>query len=602
MQFEKLATMFDRLESTSSRLEMTDILAEFFKTVEPGELRQIIYLSVGRLHPEFYPQELGMADKLVLRAISSVSGRSQKDVDELWIKLGDPGEVAEQLVVKKKQMTLFSEPLTFKSVVEGLTSIETSVGKDSQDKKMKLLARMMHDAGPVEARYICRIVTGRMRVGAGAMTIMDALAIAFATKEERPDIERAFNITCDMGLVAETVASGGMAAVRKIGVTVGSPVKVMLAERLRSLPDIMDRMEGKCAFEYKYDGMRVQAHIRKGPGGFVKLYSRRLEDLTSNFPDIAEALSRQLKGKEAIIEGECVAFDPATGNLLPFQNVTHRRKKHGMAQAVADVPVKIFMFDLLYHDGVDYTLRPYSMRRAKLEMSFEEHRGLEPDKVGYTTRAIISSEEDAQTFFDQAVAAKCEGIMAKSLEDVSVYRAGSRGFLWIKYKKDYTQALVDTFDLAVVGAFYGMGKRAGMYGALLMAAYDPDTGKFGTACKLGTGFDDAFLAALPGMLDKYKSEKKPSSVEAEMVPDVWFVPGVVLEVTAADISISPIHTIAYGTVKEDSGLGLRFPRFTGRVRDDKTPEQATTAAEVLEFYQLQEERDGESPSEGGSEE
>lgn len=591
MRFNKLAEMFDRLESTSSRLEMTDILAQFFKTVEPSELRQIIYLSVGRLHPEFYPQELGMADKLVLKAVTSVSGRTPKEVEELWVKLGDPGEVAEQLIAKKKQMTLFSEPLTFKAVVDGLTFIETATGKDSQDRKMKHLARLMHDSDPIESRYLCRIVTGRMRIGAGAMTIMDALALAFATKEHRADIERAFNITCDMGLVAETVASGGIGAVRKIGVTVGSPVKVMLAERLRSLPDIMDRMSGKCAFEYKYDGMRVQAHIRKGPGGFVKLYSRRLEDLTSNFPDVAEALKTQLKGDEAIIEGECVAFDPETGSLLPFQNVTHRRKKHGMEQAVEDIPVKIFMFDLLYHDGVDYTLKPYSMRRAKLEMSFDEHKGEGHDKVGYTTRAIVSTEDQAQQFFDQAIASKCEGIMAKSLDDVSVYRAGSRGFLWIKYKKDYTDALVDTFDLAVVGAFYGMGKRAGVYGALLMAAYDPDTGKFGTACKLGTGFDDAFLASLPEMLDRYKSEKKPSSLNAEMEPDVWFIPGVVLEVSAADISISPVHTIAYGSVKEDAGLGLRFPRFTGRVRGDKSPEECTTAAEILEFYQLQEERD-----------
>ena len=593
MQFSKLAEMFDRLEATSSRLEMTDILSDFFRTVEPHELRQVIYLSVGRLHPEFYPQELGMADKLVLKAIASVSGRTPKEVEDLWIKTGDPGEVAEKLIQKKKQMTLFSEPLTFQDVVEGLTLIETATGKDSQDKKMKHLARMMHDSGPIEARYLCRIVTGRMRVGAGAMTVMDALALAFATKEQRPDIERAFNITCDMGLVAETVAEGGIEAVQKIGVAVGSPVKVMLAERLRSLPDIMDRMSGRCAFEYKYDGMRVQAHIRKD--GEVKLFSRRLEDLTSNFPDIAEALQKQLIGKEAIIEGECVAFDPATGNLLPFQNVTHRRKKHGMEQAVEDVPVRIFMFDLLYHDGKDYTLEPYSERRAKLESSFSKHEGPGADKVGYTTRAIIENEEQAQEFFDQAIAAKCEGIMAKSLEDISIYRAGSRGFLWIKYKKDYTQALVDTFDLAVVGAFYGMGKRAGVYGALLMAAYDPDTGKFGTACKLGTGFDDAFLASLPGMLDKYKSEKKPSSLDAKMQPDVWFVPGVVLEVTAADISISPIHTIAYGAVKEDAGLGLRFPRFTGRVRDDKSPEQCTTAAEIVEFYNLQEERDSDGP-------
>lgn len=591
MQFGDLAEVFDRLEKTSSRLEMTDILAEFFRNVKPEEIRKTIYLSVGRLHPDFVPLELGMADKLVLKAIASVSGRRSEEVEDLWTKTGDPGEVAEMLIAKKKQMTLFSEPLSFQNVIEGLTAIENASGKDSQDKKMKLLARMLHDSSPLEARYLCRIVTGRMRVGAGTMTVMDALASAFASKEDRPDIERAFNITCDMGLVAETLASGGLDAVKGIEVSVGNPVKVMLAERLRSLPEIMERLGGKCAFEYKYDGIRVQAHIKKGPGGFVKLFSRRLEDLTSNFPDIGEALLRQLKGREAIVEGECVAYDPDTGTLQPFQNVTHRRKKHGMEKAVEDIPVRIFLFDMLYCDGEDYTLKPYSFRRMRLESSFKDDDSERYDRIGYTSRAIIDSDEKAQKFFDGAIAARCEGIMAKSLSEDSVYRAGSRGFLWIKYKKDYTQALVDSFDLTVVGAFYGMGKRAGKYGALLMAAYDPDTGRFGTACKLGTGFDDAFLDAMPGLLEKYRCETKPASLDAEMVPDVWFIPGVVLEVTAADISLSPIHTIAYGTVKEDAGLGLRFPRFTGRVRDDKTPEQCTTASEIVEFYRMQEDRD-----------
>lgn len=591
MQFGDLAEVFDRLEKTSSRLEMTDILAEFFRSVKPEEIRKTIYLSVGRLHPDFVPLELGMADKLVLKAIASVSGRRSEEVEDLWTKTGDPGEVAEMLIAKKKQMTLFSEPLSFQNVIEGLTAIENASGKDSQDKKMKLLARMLHDSSPLEARYLCRIVTGRMRVGAGTMTAMDALASAFASKEDRPDIERAFNITCDMGLVAETLASGGLDAVKGIEVSVGNPVKVMLAERLRSLPEIMERLGGKCAFEYKYDGIRVQAHIKKGPGGFVKLFSRRLEDLTSNFPDIGEALLRQLKGREAIVEGECVAYDPDTGTLQPFQNVTHRRKKHGMEKAVEDIPVRIFLFDMLYCDGEDYTLKPYSFRRMRLESSFKDDDSERYDRIGYTSRAIIDSDEKAQKFFDGAIAARCEGIMAKSLSEDSVYRAGSRGFLWIKYKKDYTQALVDSFDLTVVGAFYGMGKRAGKYGALLMASYDPDTGRFGTACKLGTGFDDAFLDAMPGLLEKYRCETKPASLDAEMVPDVWFIPGVVLEVTAADISLSPIHTIAYGTVKEDAGLGLRFPRFTGRVRDDKTPEQCTTASEIVEFYRMQEDRD-----------
>ena len=579
MLYSDLAETFDRLESTGSRLEMTSILAEFFRRADKAELRSIVYLSQGKLHPDFVPGVLGMADRLVMKAIAKASGNPDEKVEKLTIETGDLGQVAETMISKKKQMALFSEELTVARVVKGLTTIENADGKDSQDTKQKTLAGLLHDSGPLEARYLCRTVTGRMRVGAADMTILDALAEAFASKEDRPTIERAFNVTCDIGLVAETIANGGMDAVRAIGVTVGSPVKVMLAERLPSISEVVEKMGGRCAMEYKYDGIRVQAHIGRDS---VKLYSRRLEDLTSNFPDIAEALRTRCRHGEAIIEGECVAIDPETGYMLPFQNVTHRRKKHGMDEAVKEIPVRIFMFDMLYADGRDWTSEPYLDRRAALEDGFEIG-----DNVQMTTMRMVGSPEEGEDFFANAIGARCEGIMAKSVAPDSVYRAGSRGFLWIKYKKDYQQALTDSFDLAVVGAFYGMGKRAGRYGALLMAAYDGETGRFETVCKLGTGFDDAFLDAMPALLDGSLSESKPSSVDAEMVPDVWFEPAVVLEVVAAEITLSPIHTAAKDVLKEGAGLGIRFPRFTGRVRDDKAPEQCTSVTEIIEMYEMQ---------------
>ncbi len=579
MLYSDLAETFDRLESTGSRLEMTSILAEFFRRADKGELRSIVYLSQGKLHPDFVPGVLGMADRLVMKAIAKASGNPDDKVEKLTIETGDMGQVAETMISRKKQMALFSEELTVARVVRGLTTIENADGKDSQDTKQKTLAGLLHDSGPLEARYLCRTVTGRMRVGAADLTILDALAEAFATKEDRPAIERAFNVTCDIGLVAETIANGGMDAVRTISVKVGSPVKVMLAERLPSISEVVEKMGGRCAMEYKYDGIRVQAHIGRDS---VKLYSRRLEDLTSNFPDIAEALRARCGHDEAIIEGECVAIDPETGFMLPFQNVTHRRKKHGMDEAVRDVPVRIFMFDMLYADGEDWTPRPYLERRAALEEGFEIG-----DNVQMTTMRMVGSPEEGEEFFANAIGARCEGIMAKSVAPDSVYRAGSRGFLWIKYKKDYQQALTDSFDLVVVGAFYGMGKRAGRYGALLMAAYDGETGRFETVCKLGTGFDDAFLDAIPALLDGSLSESKPSSVDAEMVPDVWFEPNVVLEVLAAEITLSPIHTAAKDVLKEGAGLGIRFPRFTGRVRDDKTPEQCTSVSEIIEMFEMQ---------------
>lgn len=579
MDFTDIAKMFDRLESTSARLEMTAILADFFKDCNPDDLRSIIYLSQGKLHPDFYGVELGMADKLVLRAIAFTSGTKDSKVEEMWVKEGDPGAVAEKLIGTKKQMTLFSEPLTLDRVVKGLTLIETAEGKDSQDKKMKHLANLLHDSGPLEARYLCRIVTGRMRIGASTMTILDALSIAFATKEDRKSVERAFNVTCDLGLVAETICRSGIDGIQRIQVTIGNPIKVMLAERLPSIGEVVSKMGGECAIEYKYDGIRAQVHIGKDS---VKIYSRRLEDLTPNFPDIAQALREHFKGTEAIIEGECVAVDAETGYMQSFQEVTHRRRKHGMDDAVKEVPVRIFMFDMLYVDGKDMTTTPYLQRRSALTEWFDIS-----DNVQMSTMRIVHSEDEGEEFFEEAITARCEGVMAKSISDDSIYRAGSRGFLWIKYKKDYQENLTDSFDLAVVGAFYGMGKRAGKYGALLMASYDPEIGRFGTVCKLGTGFDDAFLDGMPALLDGYKTSERPLSLDAKMIPDVWFEPHVVLEVVAAEITVSPNHTAGMGMIKDDSGLGIRFPRFTGRVRDDKDAEQCTTVQEIMEMYEMQ---------------
>ncbi|MFA6668542.1 MAG: ATP-dependent DNA ligase [Candidatus Methanomethylophilaceae archaeon] len=578
MKFSAIAEVFDKLESTASRLEMTSILAEFFKTLEPEDIKPIIYLTQGKIAPDFAGVELGMADRLVAKAIAFTVGETESSISEMMIKLGDPGTVAEKLIADKKQMTLFSETLTLGRVISSLTAIAQTEGRDSQGRKMKYLSNMLHDSDPVEARYLCRIVTGRMRTGVAAMTVLDALALSFADKDARPEIERAYNVTSDLGLVGATLAGHGMAGISKIRVKLGNPIRVMLAERLPSLAHILEKMGGECAMEYKYDGIRVQAHI--GPDG-VKLYSRRLEDLTSNFPDIAESLKSRLNGKDAIIEGECVAIDKE-GKMMPFQTVTHRRRKHGMDDAVNDYPVNIFMFDILYLNGKDLTTLPYTERRKLLSDSFSIS-----GKIGLTTMMLVSGPEEAETFFEDALRTRCEGIIAKSIGRESVYRAGSRGFLWIKYKKDYSTNLMDSFDLVVVGAFYGMGKRAGKYGALLMAAFNHDTGMYSTVCKLGTGFDDAFLDELPEMLDPYKSEKRPLSVDSKMVPDVWFEPTLVLEVTGAEISVSPIHTAASGIEGEDSGIAIRFPRFTGRVRNDRGPDQATTVEEIEEMYRLQ---------------
>jgi DNA ligase-1 len=580
MLFKELADVYDQIEARSSRLEMTDILAGFFKTADCASLRKIVYLTQGQLYPDFYPQKLGMADKLLLKTLSLSSGLKEDRIQEIWLKEGDPGIVAQKALQTRRQQTLFSNPLTLDRVYENLEGIAKTEGGGSQDLKMKMLAELLNDAQPNEAKFLSRIVTGRMRLGVASMTVVDALAVAFASKGERDVIERAFNISSDLGKVAELLCAEGIEAVRRMKVEVGSPMRAMLAERLPSAKEILERLGGRAAFEYKYDGVRVQAHIREGR---VQLYSRRLEDLTSQFPDVVRSLKSAFRAQSAIVEGECVPVDLNTGELLPFQEVSHRRgRKHGLESAVEDYPVRVFLFDCVYRDGEDLTNRPYLARREVLQECFGRS-----EEVSFSEMRLLEHEEQVEGFFQDALRDGCEGLMAKSVDDGSVYRAGSRGYLWIKYKKEYRSEMTDTVDLAVVGGFAGRGKRAGFYGALLMATYNEELDTFETVCKLGSGFDDATLARFPELLDKYKVPNRHQKVNSKMEADYWFEPALVMEVLGAEITVSPIHTAAYGKVRKDSGLAIRFPRFTGKFREDKGAREATSTKELEEMYSKQ---------------
>jgi DNA ligase-1 len=580
MLFQELAETFDQLEARSSRLEMTDILAQFLKKAEPKEIRRIIYLIQGQLHPDFYPEKLGLAEKLLLRTLSMVCGTKEAQIEELWQQEGDLGLVAFKAFQSKKQRALFSEPLTLSRVYEGLDKIAVMGGSGSQDAKMKLLADLLHDATPAEAKYISRIVTGHMRLGVAAMTVVDALSQAFAIKEDRDAVERAYNMISDLGKVGDVLATKGIEAVRTMKLELFSPMRAMLAERLPSPQEILERMGGKAAFEYKYDGVRVQAHLKDGK---VQLFSRRLEDLTGQFPDVVKHLKSALVADSAIVEGECVPVDLNTGEMLPFQEVSHRRgRKHGLEEAMEEYPVRVFLFDCAYKDGMDLTNAPYPDRRKALEECFKE-----TEDVHFSEMRVMDNEKDVDAFFQEALRDGCEGLMAKSIGPDSVYRAGSRGFLWIKYKKEYRSEMTDTVDLVVVGAFAGRGKRAGVYGALLMATYNGEEDKFETVCKLGSGFDDPTLAKLPEMLSSHRWKERHPSIVSKLEADFWFEPWLVLEVLGAEITLSPIHTTAYSKVRKDAGLAIRFPRFTGKFRDDKGPREATTTKELLEMYSKQ---------------
>jgi DNA ligase 1 len=580
MLYQDLVKVYEALESTASRLEMTDILASLFRQSDCAHIKRIIYMTQGTIFPDFYPQKLGLADKLYLRTLVAATGMNETALRELWSREGDPGTVTQKVFETRRQKTLFSEPLTMDRVYDNLVKIAKAEGNGSQDVKMRLLADILHDAQPNEGKYIARIVTGRMRLGVAAQTVSDSLAMAFATKEDKPLVDRAFNISSDLGLVGEVMCRKGLDGLKEMHVQVGNPIRAMLAERLPSPEEILERMGGRAMFEYKYDGLRVQAHITPTQ---ITLYSRRLEDLTAQFPDVVDSLRKTFRNDSAILEGECVPVDINTGELLPFQEVSHRRgRKHELTTAIEDYPVRVHLFDCLYLDGADLTTRSLLDRRNALTSCIEA-----TENVRFSEARVIDNVDEVQRFFTEALQAGCEGLMAKSIGPGSVYRAGNRGFLWIKYKKEYRSEMTDTVDLVVVGAFHGRGRRGGRYGALLMATYNPEEDRFETVTKLGSGFDDATLAALPEKLDRYRLPQVHAMVESKMEADVWFEPVVVLEVLGAEISVSPIHTCGHGHIRDGGGLAVRFPRFTGAFRDDKKPRDATTSKELLDMYNKQ---------------
>ena len=571
-----VAEAYRDLEQASGRLMLIDRLSALLAETPQELLPTVCYLCQGLIAPEFAGVDLGLAEKLALRAVATATGVEPETVVAELREAGDLGQAAEQLLAATAQDR--KPRLQVAAVVDSLHEIASAEGPGSQGRKLDLLAGLLASATPLEARYLLRLVTGNLRLGIGTPTILDALAQVYAgSRKDRPVLERAYNICCDLGLVAETLASGGLAAVEELRVRPGNPVRVMLAQRLSDAGEILARLGGQCTAEYKYDGMRLQAH--RTADGEIELFTRRQERVSSQFPDVVELLQTGLGPREAILEGEVVAYDAAAGELRPFQEVMFRRRKHGIAEAARDVPVGLFCFELLYADGEDFTELPYLDRRARLADAVTLS-----DRLRLTTALDVETETALEAAFEQAVADGSEGLVCKSIGPNAIYQAGARGWLWIKLKRDYRTELADTVDLVVVGAYAGRGRRRGTYGAVLLAAYDPETELYQTVGKCGTGFSDAELAALPARMAGHIRTERPARVDSHVPADVWFEPSQVIEVLSAELTVSPNHTAGWGQLKEDAGLSMRFPRFTGRWRDDKEPQDATTSQQLVELY------------------
>lgn len=565
------------MEKTSSRLLLTQELVCLLRKTPSSIIDKVVYLIQGKIYPDYEGVELGLAEKTALRAIAFSTGLNISLVEANYRTTGDLGDTARELMDSKSQTSLFAEPITVELVFSTLEKIAKTIGPGSQELKLRLVGSLMNNATLGECRYIMKLLMGTLRLGIADYTVLDSLAIAFTgEKSQRQALESAYNVSSDLGTVAKLLASQGIERVKRLKTTLFKPVRPMLAERARNASDALSRfIGGEAAAEYKLDGERVQIH--KGRKR-IELFSRRLEKVTRYYPDVAELL-KTIPVDEIILEAEVVAVNSVTEELLPFQQLMHRRRKHGLQQAINEYPVVVNIFDVLYIDGSDKTSLDYLKRRKFLE---DICRKMPRDKIRLVPQIIVSDTDKIENFMASAIQDGCEGLMLKQL--TSKYRAGAREFAWMKLKREYKAEITDSLDLVVVGALFGRGRRVGKYGALLLAAYNPDADIFESVCKVGAGFTDLHLEQFYSNLEKHLIPHRHARVNTRMKMDVWFEPKILIEVIASEITLSPSHTAALDSVKMGFGLGLRFPKFTGKIREDKAPEDATTVSELISIY------------------
>ncbi|KAF6244030.1 ATP-dependent DNA ligase [Nitrosopumilus sp. b1] len=578
MQFSILSESFERMEKTTKRLELTSILVELFKNTPPDVISKIVYLIQGKLRPDFEGIELGVAEKLAIRAISKSSGIPSKKIEQEYQDGGDLGHAASKILEQKTQTTFLVEDITVERVYETLYKIAKLEGARSQDMKMKYISSLLNDANPQESSFILKILLGTLRLGIAENTVMDALAIAFTgSKDNRKFLENAYNVSSDLGKVAETIVAKGIEGINDFHITLFNPIRPMLAERVKSEAEAIEKLGDKFSAEYKLDGERVQIHIKDDA---VVLFSRSLENITNYYPDIVENIPKRINSKQVILEAEAVAINENTGEFLPFQELMHRRRKYKIEKAVTQYPISVNLFDVLYYDDTSCLENSYEKRRGILEKITQED-----EFVKLIPMTTVQNEIEIEDFLENSINAGCEGLMLKTLD--GPYRAGSRGNLWLKLKREYRNELGDSLDLVVIGAFFGKGRRTGRYGTLLLASYNEDMDEFPSICKVGTGFTDEDLDQLYQILSNKVTIKKNPRIISEMEADVWFEPELVIEIVASEITLSPIHKTAFNELRKNAGLALRFPKFTGKIRAEKSAENASTDQEVITLFRGQ---------------
>ena len=554
MLYKELAELYRRLEKTTLKTLKTRFVADFLKKVEDEELLEIVpYLILGKVFPDWDERELGVGEKLLIKAVAMATGVNAEWIENSVKDTGDLGESVALALQKRKQKSFFGQPLTIKRVYKTLVKVAETTGEGSQDKKLKYLANLFMDAEPIEGKYLARTILGTMRTGVAEGILRDAIAEAFRVKPEL--VERAYMLTSDFGFVTKIAKLEGNEGLSKVTIQIGKPIKPMLAQMAANVREALIEMGGEAEFEIKYDGARVQVHK---DGDRVIIYSRRLENVTRSIPEVVERVRKSIKPEKAIVEGELVAVGEG-GRPRPFQYVLRRfRRKYNIREMIEKIPLELNLFDVLYVDGESLIDTPFIERRRKLESIVEVTQWI---KVA--ENLITKKPEEAEEFYHKALDMGHEGLMAKRLD--AVYEPGNRGKKWLKIKPT-----MESLDLVIIGAEWGEGRRAHVLSSFLLGAYDPNTGTFVPVGKVGSGFTDEDLIEFTKMLKPFIKKEKGKFVEIE--------PKIVIEVTYQEIQKSP---------KYESGFALRFPRYVA-LRDDKSPEDADTLERIAQLYELQE--------------
>ncbi|MFP4005122.1 MAG: ATP-dependent DNA ligase [Candidatus Hadarchaeia archaeon] len=565
MEYRRFAEACQNLEETSSYLQKNSIISGLLSKTPSQDLEMVVTMILGRIFPAHVSRETGIGLQQLKKAVGRSTGYSQSKIEELMEELGDLGKVAEKLIMNKKQMTFADEDLTVEKVYESLRSLPEITGDGSVDRKISTISELLTSASPLEGKFIVRTILGDLRIGVAEGRLRDSIAEAFDVSPE--SVEHAYMLTTDYGKVAKAAAEGGEKGLSELDLSVGHPVNPMLAQRAENIEEIMRRMEGRAAFEIKLDGIRIQPHKK---GDQVFLFTRRMENYTDMFPELKSEILSSIVPDEAIVDGELVAIDKKTGEPMPFQEVLRRRRKYDIEKTAEEIPVQVYLFDVLLSGQLTMIGEPYGERRNELRKIVDSS-----DKVRVVESKILDSVEDVIEFRDLAVSEGHEGLLAKDLE--SMYRAGKREFSWLKLKAE-----VETLDLVVVGAFAGKGDRAGKFGSYLLAAWDEDSDKLKTVTKVGSGFSDEELDLLTERFENMRVGGRPSNVKSEIEPDYWFSPKEVFEINYEEIQRSPseAHT---------SGFGLRFPRYMG-IREDLDASSADTVSDVKRLFERQEKR------------